>query len=965
MTLKKHIPASSDILNKLIIHVIPTKKFIHPLGDARCKIRRMGTETWHVQVSNYGDLLVLSVKAAGTDYEIKVEDLKRKGKRYFYDIYVGRNRVLKRVSIGSRVSTFPEKKRVTRSRKSVSVIIVTHNRQRMLESTLQALMPQIRKDDEVLVIDDGSTDNTVWMIGRLFPTVKYIQMEHQGYRMATMKNTGIQAARNEIIILLDDDCIPTKRFVESYRRKVKKGKVLLGGIDFLNEAGEVIYSRNIKNIPLLEGALEGGYGGNVCFYRDDALDVGLWDEEYNGYWGYADTDFLLKLKESGRQLIPVFSAKVKHQWHPRHPTAREGKKRNKTLLKEKMKSYDRGIFPKAKRTRPKPPSTVKLIVGWIGETKRGIKRFKPARRAVNNVDGAILRVASRSPETFIPHNKMPGFYAGLDSLLVSSQTEGHPLIVYEAMACGIPVVSTDVGDVSGIIKNGYNGILVPRYCDIKDISKALEEIKAKPKKRRLMGLRGMIEIHRNWTWEKWIPRYVEMFNYVLEKTNNTKKSKIKVLILVDTLNWAWGFMAQEMKKFLPRRFICEIKTHEDCESGHVDYGEYDIIYNHVWTKIKENCYQNLPLERMIIHVGGEAFHDSNLGKPELFNRLVREVACVSSVSRVWLPELEGKRKTFHCSRGVDTTLFKPSNGHKIRLTFIVDEPRWTYGILAKEISKRLPPYYGPFIVKPQKVCKRKLHRKSDILYNWMWARRGVCQKLPKEKTIIGVNGEKYLSMPNVFAEAVENAAIVLVNSTKIYKDVTKKYPQAHVRLAHTGIDTDLFHPAKIYHNDFRVGWIGNPARTLKRYPLAEKAVLDLEKVTFRPLLFHRDKPHLLIPHEEMPHYYNSLDCHLVVSTSESHSQQTYEAMACGLPAITTNVGCIDENVKHMENGILLPVDCTIQEIRDAILLLRDDPALRERLGQNARKTILEKVTWNQPTSMPAYLKAFEEVILAG
>lgn len=52
-------------------------------------------------------------------------------------------------------------------------------------------------------------------------------------------------------------------------------------------------------------------------------------------------------------------------------------------------------------------------------------------------------------------------YAALDVVVLSSINEGTPVALIEAMACGVPVVSTDVGGVSDLLKNGQRGETVP------------------------------------------------------------------------------------------------------------------------------------------------------------------------------------------------------------------------------------------------------------------------------------------------------------------------------------------------------------------------------------------------------------------------------------------------------------------------------------------------------------------------
>jgi glycosyltransferase involved in cell wall biosynthesis len=52
------------------------------------------------------------------------------------------------------------------------------------------------------------------------------------------------------------------------------------------------------------------------------------------------------------------------------------------------------------------------------------------------------------------------FYAAFDVLMLPSAVEGLPLVILEAMACGTPIIASDVGAISEIVNDGINGSLV-------------------------------------------------------------------------------------------------------------------------------------------------------------------------------------------------------------------------------------------------------------------------------------------------------------------------------------------------------------------------------------------------------------------------------------------------------------------------------------------------------------------------
>lgn len=91
--------------------------------------------------------------------------------------------------------TFPKVERV-------SVVIAAWNGSNYIRKTLESVMVQSRKIDEVIVVDDGSSDNTTELV-RAFPDVILIEQANAGRCAA--RNTGIRRATGDAIIILDQD----------------------------------------------------------------------------------------------------------------------------------------------------------------------------------------------------------------------------------------------------------------------------------------------------------------------------------------------------------------------------------------------------------------------------------------------------------------------------------------------------------------------------------------------------------------------------------------------------------------------------------------------------------------------------------------------------------------------------------------------------------------------------------------
>ncbi len=86
---------------------------------------------------------------------------------------------------------------------TISVIIPTYNRAHTLSRALDSVLAQTHPADEVIVIDDGSTDSTVELLQNSYPNVTLIQQQNRGVSAA--RNSGIRASHSEWVALLDSD----------------------------------------------------------------------------------------------------------------------------------------------------------------------------------------------------------------------------------------------------------------------------------------------------------------------------------------------------------------------------------------------------------------------------------------------------------------------------------------------------------------------------------------------------------------------------------------------------------------------------------------------------------------------------------------------------------------------------------------------------------------------------------------
>ncbi|HEY0070536.1 MAG TPA: glycosyltransferase family 4 protein [Chloroflexia bacterium] len=111
--------------------------------------------------------------------------------------------------------------------------------------------------------------------------------------------------------------------------------------------------------------------------------------------------------------------------------------------------------------------------------------------------------------------EMPSVYAATDLVMITSDTEGIPHVLLEAMGQGIPVVSTAVGGIPEIVTSGENGLLVPAGS-LDDLVEAALRIHNEPG----LGCRlaaGGYEVAKQFTVERLVAGTEQVYTRVLEQ----------------------------------------------------------------------------------------------------------------------------------------------------------------------------------------------------------------------------------------------------------------------------------------------------------------------------------------------------------------------------------------------------------------------------------------------------------------
>lgn len=207
----------------------------------------------------------------------------------------------------------------------ISIIILTCNSSKFIGNCLSSVFAQNYRDFEVIIVDNGSSDNTVSFIKQKYPDVILIlNKTNQG--AAKARNQGINIAKGNWILTLDCDVVLGKSFLFNMEKAVKEAVLDVGMIQpkILQSSDKTIYSAGIS-ISFLrrfhdigKGKKDAGrfdraaYIFGVCsaaaLYRKDMLDEikqdsGYFDERF--FFLFEDVD--LSWRAQKKRYKAIFS----------------------------------------------------------------------------------------------------------------------------------------------------------------------------------------------------------------------------------------------------------------------------------------------------------------------------------------------------------------------------------------------------------------------------------------------------------------------------------------------------------------------------------------------------------------------------------------------------------------------------------------------------------------------------------
>jgi glycosyltransferase involved in cell wall biosynthesis len=201
----------------------------------------------------------------------------------------------------------------------VSVVVPAYNQAHYLPQTLDSIRAQTFADYEIVLVDDGSTDETPFVARRYAGRVRYIHQTNQG--LAAARNTGIQAARGRYVALLDSDDAWEPDYLARMMvlaQQEPKTAVFYCGVTYIDENGRALpqpgSSRVVPPAQMYHTLLRANFlVPSTIFMRcEAALAVGLFDPDFRRL---QDWELWLRLLRQGYQFQGIPDQLVRYRVH--------------------------------------------------------------------------------------------------------------------------------------------------------------------------------------------------------------------------------------------------------------------------------------------------------------------------------------------------------------------------------------------------------------------------------------------------------------------------------------------------------------------------------------------------------------------------------------------------------------------------------------------------------------------------
>lgn len=317
-----------------------------------------------------------------------------------------------------------------------------------------------------------------------------------------------------------------------------------------------------------------------------------------------------------------------------------------------------------------------------------------------------------------------------------------------------------------------------------------------------------------------------------------------------------------------------------------------------------------------------------------------------------LPPL-GETRRDDSTNAISPVAFLPSltpqsvfiDAEQPRVLMAIDRPGWAFHNIALKLQHYLSGEFD-FQIKPYPEVTAA--DASDILVAFWWSSLPEVQGKAEQGCSVLCVYDSYawrvetMSASARMQKALDRADILAVGNQEI-AGMLRERCNLPTYVCEDGVDTTLFWPRPL-PGEFVVGWTGNSMGAKAAAGVDDlKGIGMIQEACDRvgATLNIRDYQEGVLPHNEMPDWYQQISVYVCASSCEGTPNPLLEAMSCGRPVITTDVGLVRRIVADGLNGWV--VNRSVEGIAEGIAKARQ--ANLEQMGKLARISA-EAHDWN-------------------
>jgi glycosyltransferase involved in cell wall biosynthesis len=222
---------------------------------------------------------------------------------------------------------------------SCSIVIPCYNGAKFLDATIRSVLTQTKPPQEIIVVDDGSTDASADIATRYGPPVKVLRQANQGESVA--RNAGLREAAGNYVLFLDADDLLAPEAIERLAAAVgssTRAVAVMGTAHFTDDPGAPTETHLPSATTFFPTIVQTNFGPPHCWYtpRQLATEVGGFREDLVNS---EDWEFWSRIALTGAPLVAVHYVGALYRRHPQSQVATTPKPaifRGRLLVAETM-----------------------------------------------------------------------------------------------------------------------------------------------------------------------------------------------------------------------------------------------------------------------------------------------------------------------------------------------------------------------------------------------------------------------------------------------------------------------------------------------------------------------------------------------------------------------------------------------------------------------------------------------------